>query len=166
MDINKVVSIDLGYDRCGVAVIEKKPGNKEKVLYSCCIETDKNESFAQRLFLVIKNINKIISDHKPNFVVLEKIFFANNKKTAMNISAIRGAILFSAKNENIDIVELNPNEIKLAVTGDGKSSKNQVIKMIQLITGFDQKVKDDEHDAIAIGIAFFALYRPGITEVF
>lgn len=83
----------------------------------------------------------------------------------MRVAEVRGALLFAARSARLQIMEINPMQIKLAVTGDGKSDKAQMIKMIQLITGINKKARDDEYDAISTAVAFHALYRPGITKL-
>jgi crossover junction endodeoxyribonuclease RuvC len=160
----RVIAIDPGYDRCGIAILEKNNNSKEKLIHSYCEETDSKSLFTNRLFQVISKIEQMVLEYKPEYFIIEKVFFSNNKKTAMHIAEARGAMLYLAKRCGLKIKELHPNEIKTAVTGDGRSTKDQMIKMIQLITGFKDKVKDDQYDAIAIGIAFLATYREGITE--
>lgn len=161
----RVLSIDPGYDRCGLAILEKKVGTKDVLLASFCEQTQSDQKFSDRLFQVISRVEALISEYKPNYIAIETLFFSNNKTTAMHVAEVRGAIIFLAKKHDIQIKELNPNEIKLAVTGDGRSTKQQMIKMIQLITGYRDKAKDDEYDAIAVGIAFLALYREGVTQL-
>jgi crossover junction endodeoxyribonuclease RuvC len=159
----RVIAIDPGYDRCGIAILQKTVGKKECLLFSTCIETNKKDVFNNRLYTVLSEVKKIIELYTPDFFAIEKLFFSNNKKTAMNISELKGALIYLAKTKNLPILELHPNQIKLAVTGDGKSDKSQMVKMIQFITGFTDKKRDDEYDAVAVGITFFALYRPGFT---
>lgn len=161
----RVLSIDPGYDRCGLAILEKKSGSKDVLLASFCEQTQSSQKFSDRLFQVASKIEALISEYRPSHIAIETLFFSNNKTTAMHVAEVRGAIIFLAKKHDIQIKELNPNEIKLAVTGDGRSTKQQMIKMIQLITGYRDKVKDDEYDAIAVGIAFLVLYREGITQL-
>lgn len=159
----RVIAIDPGYDRCGIAVLEKKTGQKEKLLISLCEQTETKQTFSERLFQVVSKIDALISEYTPGYIAIENLFFSNNKTTAMHVAEVRGAIIYVAKKHQLNIKELNPNEIKVAVTGDGRSSKQQMTKMIQLITGYTEKAKDDEYDAIAVGIAFLALFRPGMT---
>lgn len=161
----RVLSIDPGYDRCGLAILEKKVGTKDILLASYCEQTQSNQKFSERLFQVVSRIETLIFEYSPNYIAIETLFFSNNKTTAMHVAEVRGAIIFLAKKHGIKIKELNPSEIKLAVTGDGRSTKQQMIKMIQLITGYRADAKDDEYDAVAVGIAFLALYREGITQL-
>jgi len=161
----RVISVDPGYDRLGIAVIERKPGEKEKVLFSDCIQTSKEDSFITRLTQVVCAFKETINNYSPQFFAIETLFFSSNQKTAMRVAEVRGALLFCAKDCGLGIFEINPLQIKQSITGDGKSDKAQMIKMIQLITGLQKKAKDDEYDAIATGLAFFALYRNGYTQL-
>ena len=160
-----VISVDPGYDRLGIAVLEKKVGQKEKLLFSDCIETSPKDEFINRLVIVINSFKDCISKYRPGYFAVETLFFSTNQKTAMRVAEVRGALLFTVKNLGLSIMEINPMQIKLAVTGDGKSDKAQMIKMIQLIIGMNKKARDDEYDAIATGIAFLSMYRPGYTQL-
>jgi crossover junction endodeoxyribonuclease RuvC len=90
----KVLAIDPGYGRCGVAVLEKNSGGKEILLYSECIETSATLSFPERLHAVISECERVMQKEKPDSVVLEKLFFATNQKTAMQVAEVRGALNF------------------------------------------------------------------------
>ena len=160
-----VIAVDPGYDRFGISIFKRSVGQKEKLIFSDCIETDAKEEFVNRLFQVITSFKSVIQMFQPEFFAVETLFFSSNQKTAMRVAEVRGALLFTAKELNLKIMEINPMQIKLAVTGDGKSDKAQMIKMIQLITGIKKKARDDEYDAIATGIAFLSLYRPGYTQL-
>lgn len=162
----RVISVDPGYDRLGIAVIEKKSGSKERLVYSDCCQTSAKDTFVTRLVQVVSEFKSKIAEYQPNFLAIETLFFSSNTTTAMRVAEVRGALLFAAKEAGLQIMEINPMQIKLAVTGDGKSDKAQMTKMIQLITGMRKKAKDDEYDAIATGLAFHALYRPSITNLF
>jgi crossover junction endodeoxyribonuclease RuvC len=161
----RVIAVDPGYDRLGLAVLERRIGEKEKLLFSDCCQTSADDSFVMRMHQVISFFKDKVKEYKPEFFAVETLFFSSNQKTAMRVAEVRGALLFAAKDTNLRIMEINPMQIKLAVTGDGKSDKSQMIKMIQLITGITKKARDDEYDAISAGIAFLALYRPSITKL-
>ena len=155
----KILSIDPGYERLGIAIIEREIGKKEKLLYSECFKTDPTLSFEERLLLIGKKIEEIIYSEKPSVLAIETLFFSKNTKTAMRVAETRGTIIYIAINNNLKIKEINPMEIKLAVTGDGKSDKQQMIKMVQLILGINKKATDDEYDAISCGLACSAFLK-------
>lgn len=155
----KTLAIDPGYERLGVAIIEKIEG-KERVLFSDCFRTDKNIEHADRLHLIGKNIQKIIKEYGPQCISTEKLFFSVNKKTALLVAESRGVIMFVAKENNLPIFEFHPSDIKIAITGSGKADKNSLYKMTEkLIEINKEKVIDDEIDAICIGLTFFAHNR-------
>jgi crossover junction endodeoxyribonuclease RuvC len=150
----RILSIDPGYERFGIAIIDKDKGKKEVVVFSDCIKTSPKIPFADRLLQIGLDLESIIEKYKPNHIAIENLFVSNNQKTAMRVSEVRGMVIYVSKKNNLDIFEYTPLQIKLAVTGDGKSTKNQVIKMINLIIKNLNKDKklDDEYDAIAVGV--------------
>lgn len=154
-----VLAIDPGYERLGIAVVEKTHTSKETVLFSECFKTSAKLDFYERLLLIGSRISEVIKEHSPTALSIENLFISNNQKTAMRVSEVRGAIIYLAKKNDLSIFELTPLQIKSAITGNGKSSKNEMIKMVGLLTKNTLKNKpllDDEFDAIAIGLAYFA----------
>jgi len=154
-----ILSIDPGYERLGIAIIKKEQGQKEELLYSECFKTNKNLTFEERLLSIGLKIEETMIAYNPSVLAIETLFFSNNTKTAMRVAETRGAIIYIAKKNNLTIKELNPMEIKLAVTGDGRSDKHQMTKMVQLILKMDKKALDDEYDAISCGLACSSLLR-------
>ncbi len=160
-----VIAVDPGYDRFGIAILKKDAQGKDKLIYSDFVQTNAKDEFVSRLLQVITELKKQIKIHKPKFLAIETLFFSNNQKTAMRVAEVRGAVLLTAKEADLQIMEIHPLQIKQAITGDGKSDKAQIIKMIKLLTGLQKKTKDDEYDAIAVGLAFLAIYRPGYSQL-
>lgn len=153
----KIISIDPGYDRVGIAIIEKNGKSREALLYSDCFCTDKKQTINERIFAIGKEIARVIKKFSPDGMALEKLYFANNKTTAMGVSEARGVIMYEASRNGIPIVEYSPVEIKVAVASYGKASKDDVHTMVaKLITLPEKKRLDDEIDAIAIGLTAFA----------
>jgi len=156
----KILAIDPGYERVGVAILEKVSGQKEILLFSDCIQTDKKFEHSERLFQIKIGLEKIIKKHKPRFLAIEKLFFSKNQKTAMLVAEARGAILVTAKSCGLEVHEFTPNSIKVAVTGYGKSDKKTIINFLPKLIQINKEIKyDDEFDAIATGLTFFAFYR-------
>lgn len=152
----KVLAVDPGYDRLGVAVLEKESG-QETLLYSNCIETPKTLPLPERLHLVGAEFQKLLDEHTPELVGIETLFFNKNVKTAIGVAQARGIIMYLAKEAGADIIELGPQEIKIAVTGYGKSDKAAVIDMVKrLVKNVPEHALDDEYDAIAAGVTALA----------
>lgn len=155
----KVLALDPGYDRLGVAVLERVNG-KEVLLHSACILTDKDTDLADRLFVIGNEVASLITTHKPTAVAIETLFFNKNIKTGIGVAQARGIIVYLAKKAECTVYEFGPQEIKVAVTGYGKSDKNAVIDMVKrLVKNAPQKGHDDEYDAIAVGITALAHHR-------
>ena len=155
----RVLAIDPGYDRLGVAVMEKDDG-KEKILYSACLTSDKNQSHSERLLRLGEGLNVVLDKYKPGCVALETLFFNQNQSTAIKVAEVRGLIMYLAKKHSCEVHEFGPQEIKVAVTGYGKSDKRAVLDMIKrLIPKAPKGALDDEYDAIAIGITYLAQRR-------
>lgn len=154
---NKILGIDPGYGRIGIAVIEQNK-NEQKLIHSECFETDAKLPHYKRLFLIGEKVGKIIEEYHPQQMAVETLLWSKNKKTALQVAEARGVILLEAARCNILMREFNPNQIKLAVTGYGKSDKKQVINMVsKLIKLVPKKRHDDEYDAIAIALTCAAI---------
>jgi len=155
----RVLSIDPGYDRVGLAVLEKQ-GGKDVVVFSECIQTNKDLSISERIHSVGARVREKITEYTPDLFAIETLFFTNNQKTAMSVAEARGVVIYEAINAHIPVIELNPLQIKTAVTGNGRASKDAVYKMVSLIVPLTKKkFIDDEIDAIAIGIAAFSYHK-------
>lgn len=153
----KILAIDPGFERIGIAIIEKTNTPKHKLVYSNCFKTSAEIPFHKRLTLVGKELEKIIKKYKPEALAIEKLYFTTNHKTIMGVSEARGVIIYSASRNRLRIFEYTPPQIKVAVTGYGKSTKNAVMYMVRkLIDVKETVVSDDELDAIAIGITCLA----------
>lgn len=154
-----IVSVDPGFDRFGVAIVERNTG-KDSVVFSDCIQTDKKLNFEIRLLNVINEFETVIKNYKPEILCMESVFMHKNAKSVINVAEIKGAVKLIAAKHGIKIVEMTPQKIKLAVAGSGVAKKDEVIKMVKLITKHKSKTGlDDEYDAVACGLAALAYLK-------
>jgi crossover junction endodeoxyribonuclease RuvC len=157
----KILGIDPGYERVGIAVIEKQKRGKEILLYSDCFKTDKKLPHGERLVLIAQELKKIIKKYKPDLLGIEKLYFNENQKTAMPVAEARGVIILIAVEGGLQVMEHTPLEIKVAVAGYGRADKKQVIDMVKRLIEIKKTIKlDDEFDAIAVALTTGACYRP------
>ncbi len=155
----RIIAIDPGYDRCGVAIMEKAH-SLEQVLFSTCIESDRKETIHARMYTVAARIREYITLYSPSHLAIETLFFTNNKKTAMHVAEMRGVINFIGHDMGLVCCEYTPTQIKVAVTGSGAADKKQVFHMVSRLVSLPNSVAhDDEYDAVAIGITHFAHTR-------
>jgi len=154
----RVISVDPGYDRIGVAVLEYTDG-KEQLIHSSCIQTDKSKDLLARLQEMGEQFSTLLTTHTPDTLGIETLFFNANVKTAIGVAQARGILIYLAQSTGCTVYEFGPQEIKVAVTGYGKSDKHAVIDMVmRLIPDAPEKALDDEYDAIAVGITCLAHY--------
>lgn len=153
----RVLSIDPGYGRCGMAIVERGRDGKDVLVFSECVETPSDVEFSERLDTVITECERLIGAHAPDSMALEKLFFSGNQKTAMRVAEVRGALIQSATSRGLPIAEYTPAQIKNAAGGWGGADKKQVIAMLRMLMKIEKAIKhDDEYDAIAVGVTHLA----------
>ena len=157
----KILGIDPGFERLGVAVLESNKGNKkEQVLFSECFKTSPKLEFSERLFLIGEEVKKIIKKYKPEVLSIETLFLTTNQKTVMQVAEVRGVIIYECIKAKMKIFEASPPQIKIATTGYGKANKEQVMKMVKVLVDIDNtKKSDDELDSIAIALTASACLK-------
>ncbi len=155
----RVLAIDPGYGRCGVALLERQ-GGKDVLLYSDCIETHSSEEFTQRLNTVASECRRLMREHAPDCLAMEKLYFAKSRTTGLRVAEVRGALLALAGEHALPVFEYSPSEVKSAAAGHGGADKKHVIKMIHALVKIMKPIRlDDEYDAIAVGVTHLAMHR-------
>lgn len=155
----RILAFDPGFERLGAAVLERVSG-KETVLHSECIRTPKTLSFPERLAMLGTAVETLIQAWQPAAMALEHVYFEKNAKTAMGVAEVRGVLTYLAQKNTLSIHQYTPLQVKVAVTGYGKSDKAAVAAMVtRLVNIADKKRLDDELDAIAIGLTCLASVR-------
>jgi crossover junction endodeoxyribonuclease RuvC len=158
-----IISIDPGYERLGICVLKKDFITKKiTITHSECFKTSKELVFQDRLLDIGNHLEIIIKKYKPSNMAIESLFMSTNQKTALKVSEVKGVLIYISKKLDLNVFEYTPLQIKSAITGNGKSDKTAVQKMLYILMPelkkMDKKI-DDEHDAIACGLTHFALER-------
>ncbi|OHB24520.1 MAG: crossover junction endodeoxyribonuclease RuvC [Parcubacteria group bacterium RIFOXYD2_FULL_52_8] len=154
----RVLAVDPGYERLGVAVVERT-GGKDSLLFSTCLQTPKGE-FAKRLLALGDKFAAIIVAWQPEAFAVEKLFFTTNQKTALGVAEVKGMLTYLAATHRLPVYEYTPLEVKVAVASYGRADKKQVIDMVHRLVMITKKIAhDDEYDAIAIGLTCVASVR-------
>ncbi|HEY4483542.1 MAG TPA: crossover junction endodeoxyribonuclease RuvC [Candidatus Paceibacterota bacterium] len=154
----RVLGIDPGYGRMGVALVETRSTKSEArngepvLLHSDCLETSAGE-FDERLGELMARLETLTKLWKPDRLALERLFFNTNQKTAMRVAEVRGAVIALSQRLGLETREYTPQEVKVAVTGYGKAAKKDVASMLKKLLGVKKVVKhDDEYDAMAVAL--------------
>lgn len=152
----KILAIDPGFDRMGVAILERTAG-REELRYSTCVQTSPKLPFPERLKLLGDAVDAVVAEYAPDAAALETLLFGKNEKTASKVAEVRGMLIYKATVFGLPVHEYTPMQVKVAVAGYGKADKTQVATMVRSIMKLPlEKRLDDELDAIAIGLTYFA----------
>ncbi len=147
-----ILGIDPGTTRIGFGVIETRGGELAHIK-SGLLPVPPASGNAH-LMHIARALSELIKEVSPEKAGVERLFFSKNKKTALAVAEARGVIMHTLLAAQIPVLELTPNEVKVATTGDGSATKTAVAKMVSAIlrTPLTHLV-DDATDALAIAIA-------------
>ncbi|RJQ34451.1 crossover junction endodeoxyribonuclease RuvC [Candidatus Parcubacteria bacterium] len=147
-----ILGFDPGIADTGFGVIEKI-GNKIKFIDAGSIKTGKDKIFFKRLEEIYTQVDKLMVKYRPSIVAVEKLYFAKNVKTALDVGQARGVILLAIAKNKIEPLEFTPLQVKQAVCANGQASKYQVGTMVKALLNLRAVPQpDDAADALAIAI--------------
>lgn len=151
--MGRILGIDPGTGILGFGVIDVGSTGKISLVDAGVIRTPVHENDAIRLLTIYDELESIIKEIKPDVMSVEKLFFARNVTTAMTVSQARGVVLLLGMQNNLDIHEFTPMQIKQAVTGYGKADKKQIQEMVRTLLQLKEIPQpDDAADALAAAI--------------
>lgn len=148
----RVLGIDPGYAIVGWGVLDYER-NRFSIVDFGAITTDAGTPFAERLKIIYEDISYILNSTQPQAVAMEKLFFQNNQKTAIDVAQARGVLMLAAEQHGVDVFEYTPLQVKQAIAGYGKAEKKQVMEMTRKILNLEKVPRpDDTADALAMAI--------------
>ncbi len=146
--MSRILGIDPGTGICGFGVIEGRTAIDYGV-----ISTPPHTPLPERLEDIYNSLHEIIKLNQPEAMAIEKLFFKQNITTGISVAEARGICLLVARQCHLPIYEYAPNQIKMAISGDGHAHKSQMQEMVRLHLGLKQVPKpDDAADALACAI--------------
>lgn len=146
------MGIDPGIAIVGYGFLELK-GNSYKVLDYGAITTEVKVPLPERLNTIYEEMNELIERYKPDDIAFEELFFNKNVKTAITVAQARGVEVLAAKESGAGLYEYTPLQVKQAIVGYGRATKNQVQEMVRIILNLEKIPKpDDVADALAVAI--------------
>lgn len=148
---NIILGIDPGTINCGYAIIEKNLNNVR--LIEAGLIKIKSKELQGQILEMTEGIDLIFKNHTINEVSIEDIFYAFNPKSVIKLAQFRGAVSLKILQKFGHFEEYTPLQIKKAVTGNGKATKEQVAFMAKRLLGIKKEIKPfDITDAIAIAL--------------
>ena len=153
------LGIDPGTAICGFAFVESI-NSQLSAKHFGVITTSSKARLQDRLLKIYTELDALIKNFQPQVMGIEKLFFGKNATTAIPVAQARGVVLLAAAQNDLDVIEITPNEVKQSVTGYGAAAKEQVIFMVtKLFNLSEPPTPDDAADALAIAAA--AAYSAG-----
>ena len=149
----RVLAVDPGLTRCGVAVVESTHEGKTRALLVDVVRTDPEQDHALRLHAVFSAVERYLDQTSPDVFVVERVFSQQNVRSAMGTAQAAAVCMLAATQRDIPVHQHTPTEVKAAVTGSGRADKQQVAFMVGRILGLHDLPKPaDATDALALGI--------------
>ncbi len=148
----RILGIDPGYAIVGFGVIDYD-GNRFSLVDMGQMSTKPDTPFERRLLAIYNDTSELLQKHKPDVVSIEKLFFNNNQKTAIDVAQARGVTLLPIIQAGIPFYEYTPLQVKSSITGYGRAPKQQVQELVRTILHLKEVPKpDDTADAVAMAI--------------
>jgi crossover junction endodeoxyribonuclease RuvC len=149
----RVLGVDPGLTRCGVAVVDGAPGRRVSLHYIGVVRTAADDPIEQRLVELERELAALVAEHRPDVVAVERVFSQHNVRTAMATAQAAAVALLVAARSGIDVAMHTPTEVKAAVTGSGRADKAQVTAMVTRVLSLSKAPSPaDAADAAAIAI--------------
>jgi crossover junction endodeoxyribonuclease RuvC len=147
-----VLGIDPGTAITGYGLVKGEDDDLTLVAYGA-ITTSSDWPLPERLQRIYRELTAVIEDRQPTAVAVEELFFSKNVRTALSVGQARGVVLLAAANAGLPIHEYTPLQVKQAIAGYGRATKDQIQQMVKMLLALDSVPQpDDAADAIAVAI--------------
>jgi crossover junction endodeoxyribonuclease RuvC len=150
-----VLGVDPGLSRCGYGLVTRSPGRSGALLAEAAgvIETDPRDAIPGRLLILQRELRALMAEYRPAVVVVERVFFQVNAKTAVSVCQASGLALVAAAEGGSEVAQYSANEVKHALVGFGSATKEQVQRMVASVLGLaTPPTPPDAADALALAI--------------
>lgn len=149
----RIIGIDPGTRYTGIGIIDRVD-NRLKYIFSETIVTVKLPTIEDKLEVIFNRIGEVVDKFHPQRAAVERIFHSVNPRSSLLLGHARGVAILSLKLKGVSLFEYAPNEVKSAVVGVGRATKDQVNNMVKILLNIDRSrnVKEDEADALANAI--------------
>lgn len=152
-----MLGVDPGLSRCGYGCVERTSAGMRAVAAGV-IRTPPDDPLPQRLAALQGELVSLIDELRPQTVVVERVFFQTNARTAMSVGQASGLALAGASAAGCEVAQYTANEVKLAITGYGAATKEQIQRMVQSLLSLAEKPRPpDAADALALALTHLAI---------
>jgi crossover junction endodeoxyribonuclease RuvC len=148
-----VLGIDPGLSRCGYGLVGREESGRLQARAAGVLETDPALPLADRLLVLHRELHSLLEEMRPAAVVVERVFFQVNAKTAMSVGQASGLALVAAAAAGCEVAQYTSNEVKQALVGYGAATKEQVQRMVEQVLVLEPiKGPPDVADALALAV--------------
>jgi crossover junction endodeoxyribonuclease RuvC len=145
-----VLGIDPGVSRCGYGAVVRDRARLRAISFGV-IRTSPNDPLPERLLALAEELSALVAELRPSALSVERVLFQNNARTAISVGQASGLALVAAARAGVPVTQYSPNEVKLAVTGDGRADKLAVQTMVTRLLSLREIPKPaDAADALAL----------------
>lgn len=146
------MGVDPGTAILGYGLVREESGRLSLVDFGV-IRTSPAEAMPDRLCQLYDGLRSIIAGRSPDVIVVEELFFSKNVRTALAVGQARGAAILAAAKTGTPVREYTPLQVKQAVVGYGRATKEQVQEMVKVLLQLPEVPQpDDAADALAVAI--------------
>jgi crossover junction endodeoxyribonuclease RuvC len=133
--------------------LEHSEGLEPHSLFFTCLRTSKDEGMPARILQHYDNLRRLVADYRPEVLACEELYFNKNVRTALSVGAVIGVILLLAGQENLPLYTYSPLQVKMAIAGYGRASKEQIQDCLVMLLGLSARPRpDDAADALAVAL--------------
>ena len=151
--VTRVFGIDPGLTRCGLGIVEGVPGRPPAMVAVGVVRTDADAHIAARLLAIEEEIERWLTEYKPDAVAVERVFSQHNVRTVMGTAQAGAVAIVCAARRGLPVALHTPSEVKAAVTGSGRADKEQVTLMVTRLLRMPERPRPaDAADALALAI--------------
>jgi len=159
-DPNLVLGIDPGTAIMGYGLVRCGPDDVSELVEYGALTTAAGGSMPQRLLSLYQQLQALLARFNPAYMVVEELFFNKNTNTAIAVGQARGVALLAGANAGLEVYEFTPLQVKQALTGYGRATKDQIQQMVRITLELEVIPKpDDAADALALAICYLRSRR-------
>ncbi len=148
----RIFGVDPGSARTGYGCIETN-GSQHRVIDCGALSVPARVSLPEKLESLYTRLADLLSEHRPDVMAVEDLFYAKNARSALVLGHVRGIVLLAASRADVAVSEYTPTQVKRAVVGYGRAEKHQVQEMIRVLLGMREAPTPlDVSDALAVAV--------------
>lgn len=147
-----IAGFDPGLNRTGYALV--KDTTPMTVLNFGIIAPAAKQPLQKRLDRIYREAGRLLDTYRPELVLVEEVYFSKNPQATLSIGVVRGVLFAAAIQRDLTLASFSPSEVKLAVTGRGNATKEQVTYLTTRLLALPEEPAEDSADALALCVCY------------